>query len=152
MSLPSLPTEVQPSRWLANRDSAMPPSDWFANRRVCTDLSSDCMTTQTTQNNRFIPGLAKLPEKRKITQTEKRQRDCKKKAASTIVANVIGGISRNGRSMHVLLTTTKIMQYFAVRVVPWGWARYQYNCNPEKECIRDQNWQLLAGLLRSMAD
>ena len=25
---------------------------------------------------RFIPGLAKLPEKRKITQTEKRQRDC----------------------------------------------------------------------------
>ena len=34
------------------------------------------MTTQTTRNNRFIPGLAKLPEKRKITQTEKRQRDC----------------------------------------------------------------------------
>ena len=26
--------------------------------------------------DRFIPGLAKLPEKRKITQTEKRQRDC----------------------------------------------------------------------------
>ena len=25
--------------------------------------------------HRFIPGLAKLPEKRKITQTEKRQRD-----------------------------------------------------------------------------
>ena len=25
---------------------------------------------------RFIPGLAKLPEKRKITQTEKRQRGC----------------------------------------------------------------------------
>ena len=24
----------------------------------------------------FIPGLAKLPEKRKITQTEKRQQDC----------------------------------------------------------------------------
>ena len=51
--------------------------------------------------HRFIPGLTKLPEKRKITQTEKRQRDC------TIVANVIGGrpISRNGRrSMHGLLT------------------------------------------------
>ena len=26
--------------------------------------------------HRFIPGLAKLPEKRKITQIEKRQRDC----------------------------------------------------------------------------
>ena len=26
--------------------------------------------------HRFIPGLAKLSEKRKITQTEKRQRDC----------------------------------------------------------------------------
>ena len=26
--------------------------------------------------HRFIPGLAKLPEKRKITQTEKRQWDC----------------------------------------------------------------------------
>ena len=26
--------------------------------------------------HRFIPGLAKLPEKRKVTQTEKRQRDC----------------------------------------------------------------------------
>ena len=25
---------------------------------------------------RFIPGLAKLPEKQKITQTEKRQQDC----------------------------------------------------------------------------
>ena len=26
--------------------------------------------------HRFIPGLAKLPEKRKITHIEKRQRDC----------------------------------------------------------------------------
>ena len=26
--------------------------------------------------HRFIPGLAKLPEKRKISQTEKGQRDC----------------------------------------------------------------------------
>ena len=26
--------------------------------------------------HKFIPGLAKLPEKRKITQIEKRQRDC----------------------------------------------------------------------------
>ena len=26
--------------------------------------------------HRFIPGLAKLPEKRNITQTEKRQREC----------------------------------------------------------------------------
>ena len=26
--------------------------------------------------HRFIPGLAKLPEKRKVTQTERRQRDC----------------------------------------------------------------------------
>ena len=26
--------------------------------------------------DKFIPGLAKHPEKRKITQTEKRQRDC----------------------------------------------------------------------------
>ena len=38
------------------------------------------MTTQTTPNeltlHRFIPGLAKLPEKRKISQPEKRQRDC----------------------------------------------------------------------------
>ena len=38
------------------------------------------MTTQTTPNeltmHRFIPGLAKLPEKRKNSQTERRQRDC----------------------------------------------------------------------------
>ena len=69
--------------------------------------------------HRFIPGLVKHPEKRKITQTE-----ILKSAtgtASTIVANVIGGISRNGRrSMHVWLTTTKIMQYFYLRVVAVG--------------------------------
>ena len=67
--------------------------------------------------HRFIPGLAKLPEKRKITQTEKRQR-----TALTIVANIIGGISRNGRSrpMHVLLTTTKRLQCSDLRVVAMG--------------------------------
>ena len=34
----------------------------------------------------------------------------------TIVANVIGGISRNGRSTHGLLMTTKRMQCFALRL------------------------------------
>ena len=42
---------------------------------------------------RFIPGLAKLPEKRKITQTKKHQRDCIYDRSKRN-----RGISRNGRS------------------------------------------------------
>ena len=44
---------------------------------------------------RFIPGLAKLPEKRKITQTKKHQRDCIYDRSKRN-----RGISRNGRSTH----------------------------------------------------
>ena len=60
------------------------------------------MTTQTTPNNasRSIPGIAKIPEK-----IERLRLKSANGTASTIVANVIGGILRNGsRSMHVLLT------------------------------------------------
>ena len=60
--------------------------------------------------HRFIPGLTKPPEKRKITQTDKRQRDCVYDRSKRN-----RGISRNGRSTHSLLTTTKIMQCFALR-------------------------------------
>ena len=57
--------------------------------------------------HRFIPGLAKLLEKRKITQTEKRQRDC-----------VCDRSKRNREKglgpMHGLLMTTKILRCFAL--------------------------------------
>ena len=60
---------------------------------------------------RLIPGLAKLPEKRKITQTKKQQRYCIYDRSKRN-----RGISRNGRSTHCLLTMTKIMQCFALRL------------------------------------
>ena len=75
------------------------------------------MTTQTTPNNAdlFLEWL----------NFQKNERLLRLKSAngtaSTIVANVIGGISGNGRrSMHGLLTTTKRMQCFALRVVAVG--------------------------------
>ena len=60
--------------------------------------------------HRFIPGLAKLTEKRKITQTEKCQRDCVYDRSQRN-----RGISRNGR-MHGLPIKTKRMQCFALRL------------------------------------
>ena len=66
---------------------------------------------------RFIPGLAKLPEKKQILRLKSTNG-----AASTIVANVIGGggISRNWRCTQGLLTTTKRMQCFALRLRVMG--------------------------------
>ena len=96
--------------------------------------------------HRFIPGLAKLPEKRKITQTEK----CNG-TASTIVANEIGGISRNGRrSTHGLLMTTKRMQCFTLRVRVVEVGKIPPVRLESGEIMRSR--PMKAGLVKSLAD
>ena len=96
---------------------------------------------------RFFPELAKLPEKRKILRLKSARG-----TASTIVANLIGGISRNGRSTHGLLTTTKIMQCFALRVLA-----VEVGKNA-KVPVRLESGEIMrsrpmkAGLVKSLAD
>ena len=99
--------------------------------------------------HRFIPGLAKHPEKRKITQTEKRQLDCIYDRSKRN-----RGISRNLRSrpMHglLMLTTTKKCNVLLFEFVLWGWARYRrYDWNPG-EIMRSR--PMKAGLVKSLAD
>ena len=67
--------------------------------------------------DRFIPGLAKHPEKRKITQTEKRQRDCvydrsKRNRGQGMGEGVCMSCLRRRNECNVLL----------FNFVLWGWA------------------------------
>ena len=75
--------------------------------------------------HRCFHGLAKLPKKRNITQTEKRQLDCVYDRSKRN-----RGYIKEWEVMHGLLTTTKIMQCFALRRVlavgPRGGQECQY--------------------------
>ena len=69
--------------------------------------------------HRFIPGLAKLPEKRKIIQTEKRQRDCVYDR-SKHDRGYIKEWEKEYACHAYVVTTTKILHYFAFRVMAVG--------------------------------
>ena len=93
--------------------------------------------------HRFIPGLAKLTEKRKITQTEKHERDCVYDRSKRN-----RGKSRNGRrSMPGLLATTKIMPCFALCAVGMGKIPLRLESG---EIMRSR--PMKAGLVMSLAD
>ena len=102
----------------------------FSLRQKCT------YNLATTKENEFL-GLLRL---KSASGT-----------ASTIVANVIRAISRNGiRSMHGLLMTTERMQCFALRLRVVGVGKIPLERLESGEIMRSR--PIKAGLVKSLAD
>ena len=117
------------------RDSAVKPSDWFANCCVCAVLRSARTTTQTTPNNADLfldwlncPKHKRLPKLKSANGT-----------SSTIIANVIKGWEKEYTWLayddenNAMFWQHIALFSFALRVV--AVARYQHDWNPGTECV-----------------